>query len=113
MQLPLTERKSLLEMLVKDNDVLRYSESFEDGKTLYKQVLERNLEGIVAKRKDSSYKEGERGNDWLKVPTRKRQEFVIGGWAESDKARSFRSLLFGAYENGEFVWIGRSGGGYK
>src|SRR5207249_5379839 len=39
----------------------------------------------------------QRGNAWLKTPTRKRQEFVIGGWAESDKARSFRSLLFGAY----------------
>jgi bifunctional non-homologous end joining protein LigD len=39
---------------------------------------------------------------------------VIGGWAESDKSRSFRSLLFGAYnQNGEFEWIGRSGGGYK
>src|SRR5581483_6472471 len=37
-----------------------------------------------------------------------------GGWAESDKARSFRSLLFGAYnDKGKFEWIGRSGGGYK
>jgi bifunctional non-homologous end joining protein LigD len=113
MELPLTERKSLLQMVVKDSEVLRFSESFEDGKALYDKILERNLEGIVAKRKDSPYLEGDRGNDWLKVPTRKRQEFVIGGWAESDKARSFRSLLFGAYESGKLQWIGRSGGGYK
>ena len=73
-----------------------------------------DLEGIVAKRKDSSYMPDARDNRWLKTPTRKRQEFVIGGWAESDKARSFRSLLFGAYNNkGELEWIGRSGGGYK
>ena len=38
---------------------------------------------------------------------------MIGGWAESDKSRSFKSLLFGAYTNGKFEWIGRSGGGYK
>ena len=38
---------------------------------------------------------------------------MIGGWAESDKNRSFKSLLFGAYTNGKFEWIGRSGGGYK
>ncbi len=48
------------------------------------------------------------------MPTRKRQEFVIGAWAESDRGRSFRSLLFGAYnKTGELEWIGRSGGGYK
>ena len=76
-------------------------------------MLDRNLEGIVAKKKDSEYVPGERANNWLKTPTRKRQEFVIGGWAESDKNRSFRSLLFGAYNKGKLEWIGRSGGGYK
>lgn len=110
---PLTERKELLKMLVKDNDTFRFSESYDDGPALYQQMLDLNLEGIVAKKRDSKYLEGDRGNDWLKTPTRKRQEFVIGGWAESDKARSFKSLLFGAYENGKFTWIGRSGGGFK
>ncbi len=113
MQLPLTDRRSLLEMLVKDNDVLQFSESFDDGKALYEKALDENLEGIVAKKKDSIYRPGIRGNDWLKIPTRKRQEFVVGGWAESQSGRSFRSLLFGAYENGELRWIGRSGAGYK
>jgi DNA ligase D-like protein (predicted ligase)/DNA ligase D-like protein (predicted 3'-phosphoesterase)/DNA ligase D-like protein (predicted polymerase) len=113
MELPLYQRKGLLQTLVKKNDIFLFSESFEDGKTLYEKVLEDNLEGIVAKKKDSSYIPGSRGYEWLKVPTRKRQEFVIGGWAESDKSRSFKSLLFGAYENGKLQWIGRSGGGYK
>lgn len=112
-QFPLVERKELLRKLIDGKDIFRFSESFEDGPALYQQMLEMNLEGIVAKRKDSEYVEGDRGYSWLKTPTRKRQEFVIGGWAESDKVRSFKSILFGAYENGEFVWIGRSGGGYK
>ncbi|SDE35251.1 bifunctional non-homologous end joining protein LigD [Mucilaginibacter pineti] len=114
MNLPLTDRKAILKELVADNDVLRFSESFDDGVALYQQALDLDLEGIVAKRKDSAYVPDARDNRWLKTPTRKRQEFVIGGWAESDKSRSFRSLLFGAYNNkGEFEWIGRSGGGYK
>jgi bifunctional non-homologous end joining protein LigD len=112
-QLPLYQRKELLESLTKENGIFLFSESFEDGKALYEKVLADNLEGIVAKKKDSIYVPGARGYDWLKVPTRKRQEFVIGGWAESDKSRSFKSLLFGAYEDGRFQWIGRSGGGYK
>lgn len=113
MELPLFQRKELLHTLVKDNDIFLFSESFTDGRALYEMVLEDNLEGIVAKKKDSEYIPGARGYDWLKVPTRKRQEFVIGGWAESDKSRSFRSLLFGAYDKGKLQWIGRSGGGYK
>jgi ATP-dependent DNA ligase len=32
---------------------------------------------------------------------------------ESDKARSFKSLLFGAYNGGALTWIGRSGAGFK
>jgi bifunctional non-homologous end joining protein LigD len=113
MEMPLTDRRSLLELLLKDNDVLVFSTAFDDGEALYQDALTRNLEGIVAKKKDSIYKPGIRGNDWLKIPTKKRQEFVIGGWAESEKGRSFRSLLFGAYENGDLTWIGRSGGGFK
>ena len=112
-KLPLTERKEILRQLLKGNKTLRYSESFDNGPAVYAQVIERNMEGIVAKLKDSSYVPGYRGDSWLKTPTRKRQEFVIGGWAESDKSRSFKSLLFGAYTNGKLEWIGRSGGGYK
>jgi|SRR5450432_4599998 len=112
-ELPLTERKKILKSILKKNKVLRYSDSFEDGAVLYKLVLEKNLEGIVAKRMDSTYQPGARNDNWLKTPTRKRQEFVIGGWAESDKSRAFKSLLFGAYNEGKLEWIGRSGGGYK
>lgn len=114
MDMPLVERKEILQTLLSGNQVIRYSEHFDDGLALYHQMQQLNLEGMVAKKRNSEYQPGNRGRDWVKIPTRKRQEFVIGGWAESDKARSFRSLLFGAYNaKGEFEWIGRSGGGYK
>lgn len=113
MHLPLTERKEMLKKIVEGSDVLKFSESFDDGEELYEKVLELNLEGIVAKKKHSEYLPGVRSYEWLKIPTRKRQEFVIGGWAESQNGRAFRSLLFGAYEGKKLKWIGRSGGGYK
>lgn len=114
MDLPLYERKNLLKALIANNDILRFSESYDDGEALYNTMLEKGWEGVVAKKKDSPYVPGERGNNWIKTPTQKRQEFVIGAWAESDKGRTFRSLLFGAYnQKGELEWIGRSGGGYK
>lgn len=112
-QLPLTDRKERLRNILSDDPAIRFSESYDDGPGLYKQMLKRNLEGVVAKRRDSPYVPGQRGENWLKTPTRKRQEFVIGGWAESDRGRAFRSLLFGAYEDGQLRWIGKSGGGYR
>jgi bifunctional non-homologous end joining protein LigD len=112
-QLPLEQRKNLLKALVENDETFYFSESYDDGNALYEMSLDHNLEGIVAKDRNSTYQQGGRNSSWLKIPTRKRQEFLIGGWAESDKTRSFKSLLFGAYENGKFNWIGRSGGGYK
>jgi len=111
--LSLEERRNLLSSLIHKSEVLRMSEFFEDGQALYQEMRDMNLEGVVAKKKGSPYHQGERAGDWLKTPTKKRQEFVIGGWAESGNGRSFKSLLFGAYKNGKLEWIGRSGGGYK
>lgn len=113
MSLPLIQRKLILKAITKGNSVIRYSEDFENGLDLYGQMKAHNLEGMVAKKKESHYHPNERAGSWLKVPTHRRQEFVIGGWAESDKSRAFKSLLFGAYKDGELEWIGRSGGGYK
>jgi bifunctional non-homologous end joining protein LigD len=113
MHLPLQERKEILRDITEQSNVLKFSESFDDGPGLYNLMLEKNLEGIIAKKRNSMYIPGSRGYDWLKIPTRKRQEFVIGGWAESQNGRAFRSLLFGAYEGNKLKWIGRSGGGYK
>ena len=111
--LALTQRKLVLSAVIGDHEVLKISASFDNGPALYHQMVNMHLEGIVAKKRDSRYIEGDRGYNWLKIPTRKRQEFVIGGWAASQKSRAFRSLLFGAYNNGKLEWIGRSGGGYK
>jgi bifunctional non-homologous end joining protein LigD len=114
MALPLETRKYILGSLVAGHPVFKFSESFNNGPALYQEMKARNLEGIVAKLKDTPYVPGQRGNAWLKTPTERRQEFVIGGWAESDKSRSFKSLLFGAYNgSGDLEWIGRSGSGFK
>lgn len=113
MELPLVKRKHVLRSVLKNSKIIRFSEDFEDGKGLFLKMQEMDLEGIVAKVRDSPYNPGERGRNWYKTPTEKRQEFVIGGWTESDKGRPFASLLFGAYNNKKLEWIGHAGGGFK
>lgn len=112
-KLPLTTRKTILKELVEGSELIKFSESFDDGEGLYELMMQKQWEGIVAKKKESEYIENDRSYNWLKFPVKKKDELIIGGWAESDKARSFRSILFGAYHKGKLTWLGRSGGGFK
>ncbi len=107
------KRKERLKQLLGSNQTIKYSDHFEDGVKLFEQIKDIGLEGIVAKQKESPYIPGDRSKRWLKVTTDKRQEFVIGGWVESEKRNTFRTLLFGAYEEGKLKWKGHAGGGFK
>jgi bifunctional non-homologous end joining protein LigD len=72
------------------------------------------LEGIMAKRLDSSYEPGRRSGVWLKVKNHDRQEFVIGGWLEGEGKRTGQpgALLVGYYDKGKFVYAGKVGTGF-
>lgn len=111
--MPLRERKKLLQTVLPKSEVLRYSDDIDtEGKHLFQELKTRGLEGMVAKRADSPYRETERGPDWLKVKTHLRQEVVIGGYTEPRGGRKYLgSLLIGVYDKDELVYIGHSGGG--
>lgn len=111
--MPLTQRRALLKTLLPAGGVLRFSDAVEQkGQALFKEMQHRGLEGMIAKRADSPYKENIRGMDWLKIKTHLRQEVVIGGFTEPKGSRKYiGSLLVGVYQDGEFVYVGHSGGG--
>jgi bifunctional non-homologous end joining protein LigD len=114
MQRPLLERKEQLHDLIPENSIVKISDYFEDGLILYEHTKQLGIEGIVSKHKDSPYVEDQRGKNWYKIPHEQKDEYVIGGWIESEKRNTFRTLLFGEYnESGNLVWIGHAGGGYK
>jgi bifunctional non-homologous end joining protein LigD len=113
--LALTQRKELLEELLKqrlpDSSRYRYVEHYQSsGKEMLDAACRTGLEGIISKRADAPYKSG-RGNDWTKAKCRGGQEIVIGGWRGD--SNTLRSLLAGAYRDGEFVYMGRIGTGYN
>src|SRR5665213_2426211 len=113
MSLPLTERKDLLKKILIPTNTIKYSESFDDGIELFNTAKTMGIEGIVAKKRDSTYTPGRKGNTWFKAKLSKRQEYVIGGWTESDNGRVFRSLMFGHYVNDQFKYVHHSGGGFS
>lgn len=112
--MPLKERKALLKhILPTGHAVLKYSDDVtSEGLKLFKEMQRRGLEGVVAKRMDSPYREQDRGADWLKIKTHLRQEVVIGGYTEPRGSRKYLgSLLVGVFKDGVFTYVGHSGGG--
>jgi bifunctional non-homologous end joining protein LigD len=112
--LPLTTRKDLLRKLLPQAGVIRFLDHFEtDGEVLYEQVQKLGLEGIVAKRADSPYRPG-RSATWLKIRTRKSEDFVVVGFTAPKGSRSgFGALQLARYVDGQLTYSGRAGSGFS
>ncbi|MBI5234017.1 MAG: hypothetical protein HY880_06655 [Deltaproteobacteria bacterium] len=112
--LPLLRRKEFLKKVLPSDPKIRFSDHVsKDGELFFNAAREKGLEGIMAKHSQSAYLAGRRSRQWLKVKTQLTQEGVIAGYTEPGGARKyFGSLVLGAYEDGEFVFIGHSGGGF-
>ncbi|HWH02963.1 MAG TPA: DNA ligase D [Gemmatimonadales bacterium] len=111
--LPLEKRKELLRKIVPATGALRYSEHFvKEGEALYRQVERLGLEGIMAKRADSTYRAG-RSPAWLKIRADRADDFVVVGFTKAKGSRAgFGALHLGAYRDGALVYVGRAGSGF-
>ncbi len=115
LELPLSERKVQLRKLLDGRvTTVVYSESFDDGAALFEAARERGLEGVVAKRRDSVYKEGRRTRDWLKVKTELNEEFIVAGYTRGSgrRAGTFGSLVLAVNEGSELRYVGNVGTGF-
>ena len=115
--LALIERKARLEKLLKKNrsKLLAYSpHQVGHGADLYAQALKAGWEGIVSKRADSPYRDGERNGDWVKVKARLSDEFAVVGFTDPDRSRvGIGALMLAAWREGEWVYVGRVGTGFN
>jgi bifunctional non-homologous end joining protein LigD len=111
-KLPLIERKEILKKLVRGR--IRYSDHIMGkGKAFFREAKKRGLEGIMGKRKASTYQD-RRSSDWVKIKTKHRQEVVIGGYTQPRGGRQkFGALLVGVYEKKKLVYVGHIGGGFN
>jgi bifunctional non-homologous end joining protein LigD len=114
-EIPLTERKKLLKKLLGKNSTIKYCDHIDDkGKTFYKKVVEVNMEGIIAKKKDGLYYPGVRTKDWLKIKNVLTHEAVIAGYTAPRGGRNhFGALILGKYEDSQLTYIGHTGTGFS
>src|SRR5262249_6078031 len=116
--LRLEDRKAALERLLASGNgksgPVRYSDHvIGDGPAFFSHACRLGLEGVVAKRRDATYR-GTRGSDWLKIKCVKQQEVVIGGYTDPEGSRvGLGALLVGVHSDGRLVYAGKVGTGFN
>jgi DNA ligase D-like protein (predicted ligase)/DNA ligase D-like protein (predicted 3'-phosphoesterase) len=113
--LQLIERKSILKDSLKEGTNVILCDFIEEkGEVYFESVLEKGLEGIVAKRKDSQYEEGLRTGSWLKIKKLKTCDCVIFGYTRGTaiRTKTFGALLLGIYDKSNPVYLGKVGTGF-
>jgi bifunctional non-homologous end joining protein LigD len=113
--LPYTERRERLQELGLAGATWQApANHVGDGAAMLSASRERGLEGIIAKRLDSTYTPGRRSTAWVKVKNVRETDVVVGGWLEGEGRRNGRlgALVVGFYEDGELRYAGRVGSGF-
>jgi DNA ligase-1 len=83
-QLPLMKRRSILESALQPNQFFSIVPQIEGrGEDLYKSIVERKMEGMVAKRKDSKYV-SRRSHDWIKIINYQFEEVYLAGYGKDE-----------------------------
>ena len=104
--LPLMERKKYLSMTVgTENARMALSQYIEgQGTAFFSLARQQDMEGIVAKKKDSLYIEGKRTKDWIKIKNLMDDDFVVCGYIF--KENNMISIVLGQYDGEELVYKG-------
>jgi bifunctional non-homologous end joining protein LigD/DNA ligase-1 len=99
------ERKRILQDIVIENDRIAISRFIEQkGIEFYRLAEINDLEGIVAKKKESKYYFDTRTKDWIKIKNLLDEDFVVCGYIEKDN--NVASIILGQYREDELVYKG-------
>jgi bifunctional non-homologous end joining protein LigD len=109
---PIERRRAVLPELVGENAVIRISDDLPGSASqVIAAARSLGLEGVIAKRRGSTYQPGERSKDWLKLKLENQQEFVIGGF-RPDGRSSIDALIVGYFEGKQLKFAGKVRAGF-
>jgi bifunctional non-homologous end joining protein LigD len=109
--LPLEQRKKRLQAVVAGSNVRLSAELPGKPSEIILTVKSAGLEGILAKRRKSTYVESTRSLAWQIFKLSLSQEFVIGVYNPDEK--SFSSLLVGCYGGNQLMFAGKVRQGFN
>ncbi|MFO7719278.1 MAG: DNA ligase D [Gillisia sp.] len=115
LDLPLLERKSLIEEVLEGTYHTFFCDHMEGmGSAFYQRAIDAGMEGVIAKKADSTYSPGYRSESWLKIKAVQSTEAIICGFTDSESGGSpFGSLILGMYKEEKLSYIGNCGSGFS
>jgi bifunctional non-homologous end joining protein LigD len=110
-----SDRRRLLEALADGGGVIVPDPLPGDGPEALEYARKQRWEGVVAKKRDSTYQPGRRSASWIKDKLWNTQEVVIGGWREGTGGRTsgIGSLMLGIPGDDGLHYVGRVGTGFS
>lgn len=113
---PIEARKEILNRVIPAEGFadgrIRLHTTFEQGDALYRFCEEHDLEGVVAKKKGSVYRPGERTPEWLKIKREHDGEFVVVGWTENmGRLRALDIASVDPDDDTKLIYRGKVGSG--
>ena len=110
----LERRREWLLDSVKRDTPYRVSEVVEEGLELFEATKKLELEGIMAKDRNSKYFPGKRSSSWYKVKVRNTTDCVILGFTEGkgDRKPFFGALQIAEIDGDNLVYRGKVGTGF-
>ncbi len=108
------DRRKVLETLATGSNLTVPGLLAGDGQQALEYSRTHGWEGVVAKRRDSTYQPGRRSASWIKAKNWNTQDVVIGGWKTGERGRAggIGSLLMGIPADGGLRFVGRVGTGF-
>ena len=108
--LPLVERRAALRRVLQGSHVLFSDDLAGRPDDIIAAVRSLGLEGVIAKRRDSTYVPGQRSTAWCKLKLERQQEFVIGGYRPGP--HGVDALLVGFYDGPSLRFAGKVRAGF-
>ena len=108
------DRRQLLETLAGAGSLIVPDLLPGDGAEALDYSRKHQWEGVIAKKRDSTYQPGRRSASWVKDKYWNTQEVVVGGWraGEGGRTSGIGSLLMGIPTAGGLHFAGRVGTGF-
>lgn len=113
--LELLERKALLKKLLGNNKLIRFTTHIKgEGEQFFAEASKLGLEGIMAKKADSTYVTGVRTRSWLKIKNMLTEDVYIAGFTAPRGSRNkFGALILATRHKAGWKYAGHVGTGFS
>jgi len=112
-RLPLEQRKKILNAVLIPTDNVKVAPYIDgDGITLFQNMVDNHMEGVIGKLKTGTYRQGKR--EWLKVKAIQSDEFTVLGYTQGTgwRASTFGALVLGKLNGNGLAYVGSVGTGF-